>query len=114
MTVKELNKFLKEKNIDIGELAEGDLDAPELPDLPPEYTELYNQFGKMTVIANERHPLMPDECYIIVNFDKIGEMIGVFGYYSSWDGTDWDDTEFVPVEAEEQTVTTYKKKKKKG
>lgn len=46
-----------------------------------------------------------EEAYII--FELRGECWRLDGYYSSWDGTDWEQGDVVPVKAETITKVIY-------
>lgn len=72
--------------------------------------KIQKKLGDHEVLHYGRSKDEPDTIEVIVHFKEHDVHIGFFGYYSSWDGDNWDDATPVVVEPEEVTYTRWKVK----
>lgn len=64
--------------------------------------------GQVEQVAQHGGEGEGDEYWVV--FSVGDQLFRVEGYYSSWNGTDWENVEVEEVEAYEVSVTQYKKK----
>lgn len=101
-----ITKFFNDNDISKTCLAWDDWDSDEQQAL------VVTKFGNWKVVADERHPLDPEQAYIIFQFEKLDTKVGLFGYYSSYEGTMYDD-DFTEVAEESKAVSYYVPRKGK-
>ena len=100
-----LNKFFADNK-----MRQADLGGERLS--KEEMALLEKNFGKYKFITTKRDPTDPESQYFIFSFANLNGMVGIYGYYSSYDATDYSGGEF--WDAEISSITYYKAKEYKN
>jgi len=57
-----------------------------------------------------RELLNPDSIVSVIYFEDHNVYIGMFGYYDSWNGSSFDDSELIEVEPKKIEITIFEEK----
>lgn len=101
---KDLMSFLAEHDVNTSDFIahynrrDDDEERDEL------WLELENKFGKPVLIKSGRKYNDPNTMQLIFKTSTNEELFQAQGYYSSWDSTDWSDTELTEVTVKTITV----------
>ena len=98
MTVKDLTDKLEELEISKEEFAYDDYDV-----------DLKQYFGEFEEIEHEGGEGEGEKYHIVWYFKDHDLYIRLDGYYTSYNGTDFDDYEFYEVRPKQVTITVYEK-----
>ena len=71
-------------------------------------------FGEIEEVAQEGGEGEGDEWFTVILFKEHGVYIRIDAYYSSIDGTDFEDSEFLEVTPREKTITVYQTEEEKA
>lgn len=94
LTAKEILKVLEEKT-DVHSFAYGDVDVDELG------------LGGITEVEQKGGEDEGTEWYSVKYFEEHGVYIRTDGYYTSYNGTDFEDGMGYEVTPQERTITVY-------
>lgn len=67
----------------------------------------FSEFGIPKLIEFVGGEGCGDHCHAVIHFEKDNVYYKMDGYYSSYEGFDWSDSDWVQVNPVEKTITVY-------
>ena len=104
MNFQEIKSKLEELEITPEQLAYLDFDENETEDIDTIFSET---FGDVEEVAQEGGEGQGDDWFAVILFKEHGVYIKIEGFYSSDEGTNFDDSEFLEVTPKQKTITVY-------
>ena len=69
--------------------------------------EVTSAVGRFTVVERSGGSVEGDDCSFVIQFIDHNVFVKITGYYDSYEGIDYSESEFLEVVPKEKIITTY-------